>query len=133
MGATESDTPWEVGLIYRLLMHLPKITKIVHKGRSGGAVRAGIGSIGICSSNISIGISIFISICIFIGISSIGICMCIGIGSINICIIGIGISISYSIGIVMDPFLQSFYCLELSGTGRQTGTQTDGQTCVLGG
>ena len=76
-------------------MHLPKITKIVHKGRSGGAVRAGIGSIGICSSNITIGISIFISICIFIGISSIGIYMCIGIGSINICIIGIGITNLY--------------------------------------
>ena len=53
--------------------------------------------------------------------------------SISICLICIRISISYIIGIGMDPFLQPFYCLELSGTGRQTGTQTDGQTCVLGG
>ena len=61
------------------------------------------------------------------GVKGIGIS--IGIGSICICSIGIGINIS----IGKDSFLQSLYCLKLTGTDRQAGRQGEGQTCVLGG
>ena len=54
-------------------MHLPKITKIVHKGRSGGAVRAGIGSIGIC---ISLLVLVYLLVFVYLLVSVVSLFIC---------------------------------------------------------
>ena len=78
-----------------------------------------------------------ISIDIGIGIG-IGISISLGISSIGISIIGISIDMVLISVSVLDSFLQSFYCLKLTGTDRQAGIQAcrwkdKPVYCVLGG